>query len=142
MLSICKSVGSSLLSLISALTDLSNANGVSSRLKTLFIIFNRPNISLSVFVTKYRPVRLLVRDCQCLSASRKSNPILPVFDFSLILNRSKSARPGLPVTPRYLYNETVLSRFSFHFSLSVSVASAESGTVNDVSSTLLVFGVL
>ena len=67
--------------------------------------------------------------------------MLPLFEFSLILNRSKSARPGLPVTPKYLYNETVLSHFSFHLSLSVNVASVESGTVNDVSSTLLVFGV-
>ena len=81
MLSICKSVGSFLMSLVAALTDLSHADGVSSRLKTLFIIFNPPNFSLYVFAAKNSPVCLLVRDCQCLSASRKSNSILSVSEF-------------------------------------------------------------
>ena len=42
-------VGSSLLSLLSALKDLSNVDGVSSKLKALFILFNPPNFSLNVF---------------------------------------------------------------------------------------------
>ena len=62
ILSIYKSVGSSLLSLLAASKDLSNADGVSSKLKTLFIIFNPPNLSLNVFADKNSPVRLLVRD--------------------------------------------------------------------------------
>ena len=142
MLSICKSVSSSLLSLAATVTDLSNANGVLSRLKTLFIIFNPQNFYLNVFAAKNSPVALLVRDCQCLSASIKSNSILPVSEFFFILNWSRSAKPESPVTPWYLCNETILSRFSFCFSLSVDVASAVSGIVNYVLSTLLVSGVV
>ena len=141
MLSICKSVSSSLLSLVATVTDLSNANGVLYRLKTLFIIFNPQNFYLNIFAAKNSPVGLLVRDCQCLSASIKSNSILPVSEFFFILNRSKSAKPESPVTPWYLCNETILSRFSFCFSLSVDVASAVSGIVNYVLSTLLASGV-
>ena len=48
------------------------------------------------------------------------------------------------MTPRYLYNEATLSRFSLCLSLSVHVAPEASGTINGVSSTLLgvVSGVL
>ena len=72
----------------------------------------------------------------------KSNSILPVFNFFfffffLILNWSRSTRPGSLVAPRYLYNGTILSRFSICFRREVEVASEASGTVNDVSSTLL-----
>ena len=56
MLSICKSVGSSLLSLVAALINLFGEGGVSSRLKTLFVIFNASNFSLHVFVAKTSPV--------------------------------------------------------------------------------------
>ena len=128
MLSICRSVGNSALSLVAALIDISSEGGVWSRLKTLFKIFNPPNFSLSVFAAKSSPVHLLVRDCNWLLASRKSNSILPVSEFFLILNRSKSVRPGSPVAPRYPYNETILSRFSFCLRRSVDVASEASGT--------------
>ena len=79
-----------------------------------------------------------------LSASRKSNSILPVFHFFLFINWFKSTKPGSPVKPRYLYNETVLSCFSFCLSLSINVTSVVSGgIVNDVSgSILLVSGVV
>ena len=62
MLSNCMSVCNSRLSLIAALKDLFNADGISSKLKTFFIIFNAPNFSLNVFAAKNSPVRLLVRN--------------------------------------------------------------------------------
>ena len=142
ILSVSKSVGNSRLSLVATLKDHSNAGGISSKLKTLFIAFKTPTFSLSVFGAKNSPVHLLVKGYQCLLPSRKSNSILPVFKLCLILNRSKSVRPGSPVTPRYLCNETILSRFSFCRKRKVDVASVASSTVNDVSSTLLVSGVL
>ena len=104
------------------------------------MIFKPTNFSLNVFGAKNSPVCLLVRDCQCLLPSRKSNSILPVFLIILIINQSKSARPGSPFASRYLYNNAILSCFSFCLKLKVDVVSA--GTVNDVSSTLLVSGVL
>ena len=111
------------------------------RLKKLSV-FNSPNASLNVFGTKNSLVHLLVRDCQCLLPSRKNNSLLPVFEVFLIVNRSKSARPGSPVTFKYLYNEIILSRLSFCLSRSVDVVSMVSGSMNDVSPTLLVSGVL
>ena len=105
------------------------------------MIFNSPNFSLNVFGA--RNVRLLLRDCQCLLPSRKSNSILPVFEFFLIMNLSRSARPGSPVTSRYLYNETILSRFNFCLRRKVDVASLAAGSVNHVlASILLVSGAL
>ena len=144
MPSICRSIGSSFLSLLAALTHLSDVDGVSSRLKTLLMMFNPPNFSLHVFAAKNSLVRLLVRDCQCLPALRKSTSILPVFEcYFFISNQSRSARPGLPVTPRYLYNETILSRFSFCLRRWGGVASVVAGAVNDASvSILLVSSVL
>ena len=94
------------------------------------MMFNQPNFSLNVFGARNSLVHLLSRDCQCLLASRKSNSILPVFEFFLILNRCRSARPRSPITSRYLYNETILYRFSFCLSRSVDVASEASGTIN------------
>ena len=76
ILSISISVGNSCLSLAAALKVTSNADGVSPKLKTLFMTFNPPDISLYVFTAKNPPVRLLVRDCQWISPSE-----LPVFDF-------------------------------------------------------------
>ena len=65
------------------------------------------------------------------------------FFFFFILNRSRSAKPGWPVTPKYLYNETILSRFNLCLKPKVDVASVVAGSVNDVSaSILLVSGVL
>ena len=90
------------MSLLAALIDLSSAEGVLSRLNTLFMIFNPPNFYLNVFGVKNSPIRLLVRDCQLLLPSRKRNSALPVFEGFFIVNRSKSARPGSPVTSRYL----------------------------------------
>ena len=84
MLSIFTSVGSSLLSLLATLIDLSNADGVLSRLRTLFFVFNPPNFSLNVFGAKNSLVRLLVRDCHCLLPSGKSNSVLPVFIYLFI----------------------------------------------------------
>ena len=81
MLFICKSVGSSFLSLLTTLIYLSNADDVLSKLKTLFMIFNPPNVSLNVFGAKNSPVLLLLRDCQYLLPSKKSNSILFVFEF-------------------------------------------------------------
>ena len=81
ILSISISVGNSRLSLVAALKGLSNAEGVSSKLKTLFRIFNPPNFSLNVFAAKNSPVRLLVRDCQCLLSSKKIKSVLPAFEF-------------------------------------------------------------
>ena len=52
ILSISKSVGNSLLSLVAALKDLSNAGGVLSMPKNVFIVFTPPNLSLTVFATK------------------------------------------------------------------------------------------
>ena len=67
----------------------------------------------------------------------KSNSILPVFEFFVIVNWSRFARPESPVTSKYLYNKTVSSRFGFCLNRKVDVASEASRTVNDVSSTLL-----
>ena len=140
MLSICMSVGSSLLSLLAALINLYSERGVVSISKKFYIVFNPPNFSLNVFGAKNSPVHLLVRDCQCLLPLKKSNSILPALEFFLIVNRSKSARPASPVASKYLYNETILSHFSLNRSL--DVASIVSGSTNDVSPTLLVYGVL
>ena len=85
--------------------------------------FNPPNFSLNVFVAKNSPVSLLVRDCQCLSPSRKSKSVLPVFEFFLIMNRSILARLGSPVTFKYLYNAVSLSRFTFCYNCRVDVTS-------------------
>ena len=60
-------VGNSRLCLVAPLKDLSNAKDVSSRIKTLFMKFHLPNSSLKVFAAKNAPVRLSVRDFQCLS---------------------------------------------------------------------------
>ena len=76
-----KSVGNSRLSLVAFLKDLSNADGVSSKPKTLFKTFNPPNFSLSIFAAKNALVRLLVRDFQWLLPSRKSNSVLTDFEF-------------------------------------------------------------
>ena len=81
ILSISISVGNSCLSLVAALKVTSNADGVSPKLKTLFMTFNPPDFSLYVFASKNPPVRLLVRGCQWISPSRKSKSVLPVFDF-------------------------------------------------------------
>ena len=81
--SISISVSNLHLSLVAALKDFSNAEGVSSKRKTLFMIFNPSNFSLSVFAAKISPARLLVRDCQCLSPSRRSKSVLPVFELLL-----------------------------------------------------------
>ena len=59
-----------------------------------------------------------------------------------IINRFMLARPGSPVRFKCLYNAVILSRFTFCLNCRVDVASVVSGSVNDVSSTLLVFGVL
>ena len=56
MLSIPKSVGSSLLSLLAALTDLSGEGGVVSIPKKFFIAFIPPNLSFKVFGAKKSPV--------------------------------------------------------------------------------------
>ena len=81
ILSISIFVGNSRLTLVAALKDMYNAEGVSSRFNTLFMIFNPPNFSLNIFADKNSPVRLLVRDCQCLLPSRKRKSVLPVFEF-------------------------------------------------------------
>ena len=80
-LSLSISVGCSSISLIAALKYLSSAGGASSKIKTLFMIFNLPDFSLNVFSVKKSPVRLLVRDCQCLSPSKKNKSVLLVFEF-------------------------------------------------------------
>ena len=59
MLSICKSVGSSLLSLLAALIDLSSEGGVVSIPKNFFIAFIPPNLSLKVFGAKNSSVCLV-----------------------------------------------------------------------------------
>ena len=101
------------------------------------MIFNPLNFYPNVLVAKNSPFLLLVRDCQCLLPSRKSNSVLPVFEFLLIVNRSKSARPGSPVTPRYLYNETFLSRFIYCLKRKFDFAPVAVGSVNDVSASIL-----
>ena len=56
MLSISKSVGNSLLSLVAALKGLSNAGGVLSTPKKIFIVFIPSNLSLKAFCAKNSPV--------------------------------------------------------------------------------------
>ena len=58
------------------------------------------------------------------------------------LNQSRSIRSILPVMFKCLYNAASLSRFTFYVSRKVDVASVVAGPINDVSSTVLVFGVL
>ena len=113
-----------------------------SKPKTFFTIFNPSNCSLNVFAAKNSPVRLLVRDYQCLPPSKKASQCCLFLNFFLIINRSLSARPGSPVTLKCLFNAVILSRFSFCLNCRVDVALVVSGSVNDVSSTLLVSGVL
>ena len=106
------------------------------------MIFNPPNFYLNVFDAKDSPVRLLVRDSQCLLPARKSRSVLPVFEFFLIINLSSFARSGSAVTFKFLYNALILSRFSFCLKCEVNVASVVSGTVHGVLSTLLLSSVL
>ena len=73
---------------------------------------------------------------------KKACYICLFLNFFLIINRSISARPGPTVTFKCLYNAVILSRFTFCLYCRVEVASVVSGSVNDVSSTLLVFGVI
>ena len=68
--------------------------------------------------------------------------MLPVFENFFIINRSISARPGSRVTFKCLYNAVILSSLTFCLNSKVDVASVPSGSVNDVLSTLLVFGVM
>ena len=72
----------------------------------------------------------------------KSKSVLSVFEIFFIISRFISARPESPVTFKCLYNAIILSRFTFCLNCRVDVASVVSGSVNDVPSTLLVFGVL
>ena len=55
--------------------------------------------------------------------------------------RCRSIKSSLPVTFKCLYNAASLSRFNFWFNRKVDVASIVAGSMNYVSSTLLVFGV-
>ena len=57
------------------------------------------------------------------------------------LNRSSSIRSILPIMFKCLYNAASLPHFTFWFNDKVDVASVVSGSINDVSSTMLVFGV-
>ena len=74
----------------------------------------------------------------------KIKSVLPVLDFFffLIINWSILAKSGSSVTFRCLYNAVSLSRFTFCLNCKVDVAPVISGSVNDISSTLLVSGVL
>ena len=73
----------------------------------------------------------------------KIKSVLPALDFFfLIINRSILAKSGSSVTFRCLYNAVSLSRFTFCLNCKVDVAPVISGSVNDISSTLLVSGVL
>ena len=128
-------------SLVAALKDLSNAVSVSSKFKTLLMTLNAPDLSFNVFGAKSSPVRLLVRDFQCLQ-SKKSKSVLPVFEFFMSINRSLSARSRSPVTFKCLYIAVSLSCFTICLNREVDVASVTSGPVNDVSFTLPVFGIL
>ena len=56
MLSISKSAGKSLLSLLAALSGLSSKEDVLSMPKNFFIVFTPPNLFLKVFGTKNSPV--------------------------------------------------------------------------------------
>ena len=56
ILSICKSVDNSPLSLVAALKNLSYAGGVLSMPKKFFISFTPPNLSLKVLAAKNSPV--------------------------------------------------------------------------------------
>ena len=58
------------------------------------------------------------------------------------LNRPRSIRSILPVMFKCLYNAASLYRFTSWFNCKVDVAFVAAGYMNDVSSTLLVFGVL
>ena len=60
---------------------------------------------------------------------------------SLILSL-RSIKSRLPVTFKCLYNAASLPRFTFWFSRKVDVTSVVASSINDVSSILLVFGVL
>ena len=64
----------------------------------------------------------------------------PFSGFVVSLNRSRLIKSRLPVTFKCLYNVASLSHFGFYCRCKVDVASVVSGSVNDVSSTLLAFG--
>ena len=66
----------------------------------------------------------------------------PFFRSFVTLNRFKSIKSGLPVKFRCLYNALSLSRFTFCLNRRIDVASVVLGAANDVSSILLVLGVL
>ena len=75
-----------------------------------------------------------------ISIEKKQDSVTCFLIF-FIINRSMSARPGSPVTFKCLYNAVTLFRFTFYLNCRFDVASVESGSVNDVSCTLLVSGV-
>ena len=58
------------------------------------------------------------------------------------LNRCRSIKSILIFTFKCLYNGASLSRFTSFFSRKVDFASVVAGSINDASSTLLVFGIL
>ena len=72
----------------------------------------------------------------------KNQSVLPVFEIFFIINRSISARPGSRVTFKCLYNAVILSSLTFCLNSKADVTPVASGSMNDVLSTLLVFGVM
>ena len=75
---------------------------------------------------------------------KKLETVAPFFGSVVSLNRSRLIRSKLPAAFKCLYNAASLSRFNFCLSRKADAVSffVESGIVNDVSFTLLVFGVL
>ena len=98
-------------------------------------MFISPNLSL-----KEKP-RLFVLLKESIYHLVKLEIVAPFLGTVVSLNRSKLIKSGLPVTFKCLYNAASLSRFTFSFNCKLDVASAVAGSVNDVSSTLLVVGV-
>ena len=95
--------------------------------------------SLRVFGEKNSPICFVKWTHQ--QPLQNSKIVTPFFGSVVSLNPSRSIKSRLPVTVKCLYNAMSLSRFTFCLNRRVDVASVVSGTVNDVSSILLVFGV-
>ena len=125
------SVGNSRLSLVATLKDLSNAEGVSTVPRKFFIALNQPNLSLTVFVARNLPVCFV-----------NSKTVAPFLGSVVSLNLSRLIKSGLRAIFRCLYNAVSLSCFAFCLNRKVVSFSVEPRIVNDVSSNLLVFGVL
>ena len=140
ILAISKSVGKSRLSLVAALQFFLVQGVFHLRLNNFSLCLIHKAYILKVFGVKNSPISF-VKEPICHRCRTRKLWLL-LFGSFVSLNRSKSIKSRLPVTFRCLYIALILSRFTFCLNSRVDVASVVPGSMNDVSPTLLVSGML